>query len=117
MGAPHDLTATRQAQGREAATMYARRDLDGGALSAQRALRASVAPRLLTAQELAAYLNLPLTEVRRLNVGVLRFGARLRYDRVAVDRYFDRLADVQPRSTRAEADDEAEAALARFCAL
>jgi len=116
MGAPHDLTLTRQAQAHKAAALYAREDLDG-ALSPRRGLRAPVAPRLLTAQELAAYLNLPMTEVRRLNIGVLRFGARLRYDRVAVDSYFDRLAGVLPRATKAEEDDEAEAALARFCAL
>jgi hypothetical protein len=75
-----------------------------------------LAPRLLTSEQVAAYLTLPLAEVARLTVGRLLIGTRLRFDRVALDEYLDarlgRVAESPP-----PAQNDPEAALERFRAV
>ncbi|HVI34476.1 hypothetical protein [Phenylobacterium sp.] len=73
----------------------------------------SITPRLLTASEAAAYFRLPVTRFRRLRLGEVSLGAKVLYDRHALDAYLDHISGLgrsgQPIS-------EADAALARFVA-
>jgi hypothetical protein len=71
-----------------------------------------IEPRLLTARQAAAYLNMPITEVVRQGIGRLCFGARVLYDRTAMDMHLDHLSGVASGSTL-ESDDP-EIALERF---
>lgn len=71
------------------------------------------APRLLTLEQAAAYLNVPMAEVRRKGVGMVRFGSRVRYDRAALDGWLDAQRGVAPESSALD-DDSPEAALERF---
>lgn len=77
-------------------------------------------PRLLTEDQAAAYLQLPLTEVRKLTFGRLRLGARVRYDRRALDANLDALSGLAPQSPRPAAprpeEDTPDAAFDRFAA-
>lgn len=72
-----------------------------------------LSPRLLSAKEAAAYFQLPVTRFERLHVGRVCFGAKVLYDRVALDAYLDGIAGLDSRSGISPSDD-AEAALARF---
>lgn len=74
-------------------------------------------PRLLTEKQAAAYLSLPVTEVRKLTFGRLRMGVRVRYDRRALDANLDAMSGLAPLSAGAPHDgspDSAEAAFDRF---
>lgn len=74
-------------------------------------------PRLLTEDQAAAYLSIPVTEVRRLTFGRLRFGQKVRYDRRALDVKLDALSGLASQSTAPAApgpDDDPEAAFDRF---
>lgn len=72
-------------------------------------------PRLLTAKEAAGYFRLPVTAFERLRIGRVCFGARVLYDRKALDAHLDELAGLAPQSGPT-ADNDAEAALDRFTA-
>lgn len=81
------------------------------------------APRLLTAPEAAAYLRLPLRTFERLRLGMVRLGAAVRYDRLALDAHLDALSGLAPQSRPQPApapppadNDDPEAAFARFSA-
>lgn len=74
----------------------------------------TVAPRLLTAEEAAAYFHLSVKSFERLNVGRVPLGAAIRYDRVALDAYLDELSGLARTSPTPHANDDAEAALDRF---
>ena len=71
----------------------------------------SAEPRLMTIDQAAAYLAIPMAELRRLGIGRVHLGTKVRFDRVALDAHLDALRGVTPGSSN---DDEAEAALARF---
>jgi hypothetical protein len=70
-------------------------------------------PRLLTEGQAAAYLNVPAAEVRRQGWGRIRLGIHTRYDVNALDAHLDELMGVAPQSAAPNADNDAEAALAR----
>jgi hypothetical protein len=70
---------------------------------------------VLTAQEAAAYFQLPVKQFERLGIGRLCFGARVLYDREALDAHLDQLSGLDSRQASTPQDD-AEAALARFSA-
>jgi len=71
-----------------------------------------IEPRLLTLHQAAEYLSLPLAEVRRLGLGRVPLGTRLRYDRKAIDAELDRLAGLD--SIASTYPNDSEDALARF---
>ncbi|RYG17699.1 MAG: DNA-binding protein [Caulobacteraceae bacterium] len=74
-------------------------------------------PRLLTEKEAAAYLSLPVTEVRKLTFGRLRMGVKVRYDRKALDANLDAMSGLAPLSAGAALiapPDTADAAFERF---
>jgi len=71
-------------------------------------------PRLLTSAQAAQYLNLPKAETIRQAIGRIQIGARVLYDRVAIDAHLDRLAGLA--APLLPAREEAEAALDRFLA-
>lgn len=76
-----------------------------------------IEPRILTDKQTAAYLSLPLTDVQKLTFGRIRLGAKLRFDRRALDAHLDALSGLAPQSARAGGagpDDDAEAAFDRF---
>lgn len=83
-------------------------------MSAARAIQ----PRLLTAEQAAQYLGgVPVAEVERQAVGRVRWGRSWRYDRFAIDRKLDELAGLKPATppeAETVAENDAEAALARF---
>ncbi len=72
-------------------------------------------PRLITAKEAAAYFSLPVKTFERLRLGRVCFGARVLYDRYALDAHLDEISGLSKPSRLAviEAND-AEAALDRF---
>ena len=76
---------------------------------------ALLTPRLLSAAEAAAYLNISARAFVRLGVGRVRLGVRILYDRVAIDAWLDGLSAVDSRFDSRPSDDP-EAALARFLA-
>jgi hypothetical protein len=76
---------------------------------------APVAPRLITAPEAAGYFGLSVKAFERLNVARVCFGARVLYDRHALDAYLDGISGLDSRG-RPLPDDDPEAALARFTA-
>ena len=76
-------------------------------------------PRLLTEEAAAAYLSLPLAEVRRMTIGRVRLGGKVRFDRLALDAHLDALSGLAPQSpppaaTAAADPDDPDAALDRF---
>lgn len=73
----------------------------------------TLSPRLLSAREAAAYFQLPVKRFERLHVGRVCFGAKVLYDRLALDAYLDAIAGLDSRHGVPTSDD-AEAALARF---
>ncbi len=84
---------------------------------------APIAPRLLTAREAAAYLQLPVKTFERLRLGRVALGAAVRYDRFALDAHLDALSGLPPQSGPTPAarapsadNDDPEAALDRFMA-
>lgn len=72
-------------------------------------------PRLLSAKEAAAYFQLPVKRFQKLHVGRVCFGAKILYDRVALDSYLDAIGGLDSR-TETRSWNEPEAALARFTA-
>lgn len=83
-----------------------------------RAKAAPMSPRLLTAEQAAAYLGeIPVAAFKRMALGVVPLGAHIRYDRVALDAYLDGLAGMPPQSPPAGAlradNDDPEAAFER----
>lgn len=81
----------------------------------------SVPPRLLTDAEAAAYLSIPTTSLRRLNVGRVVLDGRVRWDRLAIDAWLDQVGGLtSPGPARADAvrlDENPDAALERFIRL
>ena len=75
----------------------------------------SLTPRLLSAREAAAYFQLPVRSFERLRVGRVSLGAKVLYDRVALDSYLDGISGLDSRGETRSAS-EPEAALARFSA-
>lgn len=69
--------------------------------------------RLLTAREAATYFRLSVVQFERLHVGRVCFGAKVLYDRVALDAYLDGLNGLKSQSAPI-ADNDPEAALDRF---
>jgi hypothetical protein len=72
----------------------------------------SLTPRLLSAREAAAYFQLPVRRFERLHIGRVCFGAKVLYDRVALDSYLDGVSGLDLRQ-EAHHPHEPEAALAR----
>lgn len=70
-------------------------------------------PRLLPAQDAAAYLNLSVAAFERLNLGRVSLGTKVLYDRIAIDRHLDVLAGLAAPSPPTPADNDAEAAFER----
>lgn len=81
---------------------------------------ATIQPRLLTAEQAAAYLSVPKAILVRQAWGVVRLGVIKRYDRHALDAHLDRLGGLNTPSLRAGSSvgdqDDPEAALDRFLA-
>lgn len=74
-----------------------------------------VTARLLTAKEAAAYFKLPTAQFVRLRIGLVCFGAKVLYDKQALDAYLDYVSGLTaPAAARTQS--EAEAALDRFTA-
>lgn len=75
-------------------------------------------PRLLTAEEAAAYLgHIPVAEFVRSGWARVTIGRTVRYDKVALDAHLDALTGLgakSPPSAHNDAEDSAEAALDRF---
>ena len=78
----------------------------------------SVPPRLLTDAEAAAYLSIPVTSLRRLNVSRVVLDGRVRWDRLAIDAWLDQVGGLTPpdraRDSTPRLDDDADAALERY---
>lgn len=81
---------------------------------------AALQPRLLTADEAAAYLGVPKATLVRQAWGVVKFGVFTRYDRYALDARLDGIAGLAAKSPPAGnsvgGPDDPEAALDRFLA-
>lgn len=73
-------------------------------------------PRLLTERAAADYLSLPVAEVRRLTIGRVSVNGRVRFDRLALDRWLDGDRPAPQVSPSNENTSEADAALAAFIA-
>lgn len=73
----------------------------------------TLTPRLLSAKDAAAYFQLPVRRFERLGVGRVCFGAKVLYDRAALDSYLDGVSGLDSGS-EARSWNEPEAALARF---
>lgn len=73
-------------------------------------------PRLLTEKAAAEYLSIPVTDFKRLCVGRVPLGTRVRYDRVALDAHLDRISGLAPQSRQSTKvdDDDPDAAFDRF---
>lgn len=72
-------------------------------------------PRLLTPEQAAAYLNLPVATVVREGWGRVQLGIYTRYDVNALDALLDERSGLTAQSDPS-ADNDAEAALDRFIA-
>lgn len=72
-------------------------------------------PRLLQANEGAAYFGLPVAQFERLRIGRACFGTKVRYDKRALDAFLDRLSDISSPTPQHSGNDP-EAALDRFTA-
>ena len=64
-----------------------------------------IEPRLLKLAEAAAYLRITQTQLRQLAIGRVIMGARVLYDRHAIDAYLDGLNSLDPQSQPADTDD------------
>lgn len=73
-------------------------------------------PRLLTDKAAAQYVSLPVAEFKRLAIGRVPMGSRVRYDRRALDAHLDRLSGIAPQSSAPTLvdDDSPDAAFDRF---
>lgn len=69
------------------------------------------AARLLTEEQAAEYLCLPVAEVVRQGIGRVPMGRYTRYDRRALDAYLDQLSGLAPQF--ANDDDSPDAAFDR----
>lgn len=69
------------------------------------------AARLLTEDQAAEYLGLPVAEVVRQGIGRIPMGRYVRYDRRALDAHLDHLSGLAPLS--ANDDDSPDAAFDR----
>ncbi|HTK34600.1 MAG TPA: hypothetical protein VL358_04830 [Caulobacteraceae bacterium] len=76
-------------------------------------MNTGLTPRLLTLEQAAAYLGLPLATTRKLGIGVVQMGGRVRYDRLALDAHLDAVSGLDSQSPPAK-DDDPEAALEQF---
>lgn len=72
----------------------------------------NIPPRLLTLEQVAHYLSLPLAAARRLDFGRRSIAGHLRFDRHAIDAHLDGESANLPNPV--PANDDPEAALARF---
>ncbi len=73
-------------------------------------------PRLLTDKAAADYVSLPVAEFKRLMIGRVPLGTKVRYDRRALDAHLDRISGIaaqSPSPTQVE-DDSPDAAFDRF---
>ena len=70
-----------------------------------RAAPIAIEPRLLKLDEAARYLRITQTQLRQLGVGRVHLGARVLYDRHAIDAYLDGLNSLGPQSPALDADD------------
>ena len=73
----------------------------------------ALTPRLLTAQDAAAYFRLGVKAFERLAIGRVSLGAKVLYDRFALDAYLDDLAGLARPSPATPADNDPEAAFDR----
>ncbi|WP_419254460.1 helix-turn-helix domain-containing protein [Caulobacter sp. ErkDOM-YI] len=77
-------------------------------------------PRLLTAEEAAAYLNIPKATLVRHAWGIVKVGMFRRYDRYALDAHLDGIGGLNTPAQRAVngvgGPEDPEAALDRFLA-
>ena len=76
----------------------------------------TIPPRLLTAEDAAAYLSLPVAAVKRLLDGRVVISGRTRWDRCALDALLDGRAPDAALMPANSNETEADAALARFLA-
>jgi hypothetical protein len=65
------------------------------------------------AEDAANYLSLPVATFLRLGVGRVQVGAKIRFDRFALDRWLDEDRSNAPKSAPEE-EDSPDDALARF---
>lgn len=73
-------------------------------------------PRLITADDAAAYMSLPRAAVERMGIGRIVLGTKVLYDRVAIDRHLDALSGLPPPSPPPiPVNDDPEAAFERSC--
>lgn len=75
---------------------------------------AAITPRLLTDKQAADYCSLPLRTFIKLGIGRVRLGAKVRFDKIALDIHLSRLSGVEAPAEVAPADDDPEAAIRRF---
>lgn len=74
------------------------------------------APRLLTDQGVAEYLSLPLATARKVMAGRVAVQGRIRWDRLAIDRWLDGQQGLAPSAPANANLSGPDAALARFMA-
>lgn len=67
----------------------------------------SIAPRLLTDDQAAEYLSIPVAELVRQGIGRVPFGKYVRYDRRALDAHLDNLSGLAPVSSNDDSPDAA----------
>lgn len=77
----------------------------------QRANANTAAPRLLTDQQAAAYLSVPVATMKRLLTGRIIIEGRVRWDRRALDAWLDRESGLGAPGEKNEHRSEAETAL------
>lgn len=71
-------------------------------------------PRLLTERAVAEYLSLPLCRARKVMAGRLVLEGRVRWDRVALDRWLDELRGAKPDAAANQNLSGPDAALAQW---
>jgi len=74
----------------------------------------SEARRLLNENQAAAYLGIPKAALKRIMVGRVPIDGRIRWDRIALDRWLDEMGGMGAPSPANTNQTEAEAALDRF---
>jgi len=72
---------------------------------------ARVERRLLTLEEAADYMSLPVATTRKLGIGRICLGGKIRYDRISIDEHLDA---EQGRASTVANDETPEAALASW---
>lgn len=73
-------------------------------------------PRLLTERAVAEYLSLPVCRARKVMAGRLVLEGRVRWDRVAIDRWLDEQRGAAPDEPANQNMTGPDAALAQFLA-